>query len=91
VTPTGAVSRVRPIASTADPLSRPDEPAGESEFPGLAAEDDAFEAGGVGEHEEPGEQLHERDLAADAEALPEPDPIDEAATDEPPHEPRREK
>jgi hypothetical protein len=87
VTPTGAVSRVRPIASPAHPSSQHDEPADESELPGLAAEDDQFETGTIGEHEE---QFHDPDVATDAEALPEPDPIDESGTDELPHEHRPE-
>jgi hypothetical protein len=88
VTPTGAVSRVRPIAPPSDPPSHPDEPADESELPSPAAGDDPFEAGAIGEHEQ---SLHESDLAADLEALPEPDPIDESGTDEPPHGHRPEK
>jgi hypothetical protein len=82
VTPTGAVSRVRPIAPTSDAPSHLDEPADERELPGLAGDDDPSEAGAIGEHEP---LLHESDEAADPEALPEPDPIDELGLDEPPH------
>jgi hypothetical protein len=86
-TSTGAVSRVRAIVPASDPLSDL-EPADEHELPGMDADDDPFEGGGIGEHEE---LLDEPDVPGDPGALPEPDPSGESGTIEPPPDPGHEK
>jgi hypothetical protein len=87
VTPTGTVTRVRPIAPASDPLAHPDDLVHEPELPGMGA-GDPFAAGAITDHEE---LLDEPEVPHDSGAPLEPDPVDGPGLDEPRHDPDREK